>query len=154
MYQVRPLPTRSESHKVSAQPTKTDQHPPTTTTSPSIGSGSIDAEGRISWWRLYRFPPIVSRAAGVAVGHTDHVQPLARQARILRSSPTILRRLLCPLLLLRRAANNRATLISPTTPKHCVLPKDTTNSSSHLSSTVLRSSSRTPLTMMKYCHIH
>jgi hypothetical protein len=51
--------------------TNTDQPPPTTTTSPSMGSGRIDAEGRINWWRLYRFPPIVSpRAAGVAVGHT------------------------------------------------------------------------------------
>lgn len=36
-----------------------------------MGSGRIDAQGRINWWRLYRFPPIVSpRAAGVAVGHT------------------------------------------------------------------------------------
>ena len=151
-------PPNAERSAQSINPTtNADQPPPTTTTntSPSMGSGRIDAEGRINWWRLYRFPPIVSpRAAGVAVGHTDHVQPRARQARILRSSPTILRRLLCPLLLLRRAANNRATLISPTTPKHFVLPKDTTNSSSHLSSAVLRSSSRTPLTMMKYCHIH
>lgn len=31
---------------------------------PSLGSGHIDASGRINWWRLYRFPPVPSPRTG------------------------------------------------------------------------------------------
>ena len=40
-----------------------------------MGSGRIDAEGRIHWWRLYQFPPIVSPCvAGVTSSASESNQ--------------------------------------------------------------------------------
>ena len=121
LYQARPLlPMRNDLHKVSAQPrTRTNFRPPLP---PPPRAQAWDLGGSMRREGLIGGGFIGSRLSSLLVllvllldiqedlGRTLTPRRVrARQARILRSTPTILRRGLCPL---RRATNSRAT---PTT---------------------------------------
>ena len=118
-YQARPLPMRNDPHKVSTQMrTRTNLRPPLPPPRAQAWDrgGSMRREGLIGGGfigsRLLFLLVLLVLLLDIQEDLGRTLMPRrarARQARILRSTPTILRRGLCPLW---RATNNRAT---PTT---------------------------------------
>lgn len=100
-------------------------HGQTRTTLP--GTGRIDASGRINWWRLYRFPPIISPRVDTAASPSGPAptSPLSAGASLPNPQSDTSSRIPDPTISTSSSSSTPITLASSSTMQQPLLPTPT-----------------------------